>query len=54
LYATDDAINSVSGVNGAAVVSVLSINGAPVVANALNGWAPIGAIQVAGGYEVAF
>jgi hypothetical protein len=54
LYANDDATVAVSGVNGAPLVSVLSVNGAPVVANALNGWAPIGAIRVAGGYEVAF
>ena len=32
----------------------LSYNGAPVVAGGLGNWTPIGAVQVANGYEVAF
>ncbi len=43
-------VYAADGTAGAA----LSVNGAPVVAGALGGWTPIGAVQVAGGYEVAF
>jgi hypothetical protein len=33
---------------------VLKINGVAVVAGTLGGWAPIGAVQTTGGYQVAF
>jgi hypothetical protein len=40
--------------NSSGVGPALQLNGAPVVAGQFGGWTPIGAVQTAGGYDVAW